>query len=76
MATVVRLTRMGRKKRPFYRIVVTDSRKRRDGGWIESIGYYNPLTEPETIKFDEERLNYWMGVGAKLSDRVKRITKK
>ena len=76
MATVVRLTRMGRKKRPFYRIVVTDSRKRRDGGWIESIGYYNPLTEPETIKFDEDRLNYWMSVGAKLSDRVKRITKK
>ena len=76
MATVVRLTRMGRKKRPFYRIVVTDSRKRRDGGWIESIGYYNPLTEPETIKFDEERLAYWMSVGAKLSDRVKRITGK
>jgi len=76
MATVVRLTRMGRKKKPFYRIVVTDSRKRRDGGWIESIGYYNPLTEPETIKVDEERLNYWMGVGAKLSDRVKRITGK
>ena len=76
MATVVRLTRMGRKKRPFYRIVVTDSRKRRDGGWIESIGYYNPLTEPETIKFDEERLKYWTSVGAKLSDRVKRITSK
>ncbi|NPA81942.1 MAG: 30S ribosomal protein S16 [Epsilonproteobacteria bacterium] len=74
MATVIRLTRMGRKKRPFYRIVVTDSRKRRDGGWIESIGYYNPLTEPETIKFDEERLKYWLGVGAKMSDRVKKIT--
>lgn len=76
MATVVRLTRMGRKKKPFYRIVVTDSRKRRDSGWIESIGYYNPMTEPEVINFDEERLNYWMGVGAKLSDRVKRITGK
>jgi len=76
MATVVRLTRMGRKKKPFYRIVVTDSRKRRDGGWIESIGYYNPLTEPETIKVDEDRLNYWTSVGAKLSDRVKRITGK
>jgi small subunit ribosomal protein S16 len=76
MATVVRLTRMGRNKKPFYRIVVTDSRKRRDGGWIESIGYYNPLTEPETIKFDEQRLEYWMNVGAKLSDRVKRITGK
>jgi small subunit ribosomal protein S16 len=74
MATVVRLTRMGRNKKPFYRIVVTDSRKRRDSGWIESIGYYNPLTEPETIKFDADRLAYWQGVGAKLSDRVKRIT--
>ncbi len=76
MATVVRLTRMGRKKKPFYRIVVTDSRKKRDGGWKESIGYYNPNTEPASIKFDEERLNYWIGVGAKLSDRVKKITGK
>ena len=74
MATVVRLTRMGRKKKPFYRIVVTDSRKRRDSGWIESIGYYNPMTEPEVIKFDEERLKYWTSVGAKMSERVKRIT--
>ncbi len=74
--TVVRLTRMGRKKKPFYRIVVTDSRKRRDGGWIESIGYYNPLTEPETVKFDEERLEYWKSVGAKLSSRVAKITGK
>jgi ribosomal protein S16 len=76
MATVVRLTRMGRKKRPFYRIVVTDSRKRRDGGWIESIGYYNPMVEPEVIKFDAERLAYWKSVGAQLSDRVSKITSK
>ena len=76
MATVVRLTRMGRKKKPFYRIVVTDSRKRRDGGWIESIGYYNPMIEPEVVKFDDERLAYWKGVGAKLSDRVAKITSK
>ena len=75
MATVVRLTRMGRKKAPFYRIVVTDSRNRRDSGWIESIGYYNPMVEPEVIKFDAERLQYWKSVGAKLSDRVARITK-
>ncbi len=75
MATVVRLTRMGRKKSPFYRIVVTDSRKRRDSGWIESIGYYNPMVEPEVVKFDANRLNYWKSVGAKLSDRVARITK-
>ncbi len=71
--TVVRLTRMGRKKKPFYRIVVTDSRKRRDGGWIESIGHYDPMTKAITV--DTERLDYWKSVGAKLSDRVAKITK-
>ena len=75
MATVVRLARAGRKKSPFYRIVVTDSRKRRDSGFIEFIGYYNPMREPEVIKFDAERLAYWKSVGAKLSDRVAKITK-
>lgn len=74
MATVIRLTRTGRKKKPFYRIVVTDSRKRRDGGWIESIGFYNPL-KPDFKKVDKERLDYWIKVGAKMSDRVKEITK-
>ncbi len=74
--TVIRLTRMGRKKRPFYRVVVTDSRKRRDGGWIESIGYYNPLKENREVKIDEERLKYWLSVGAQMSDRVKKITNK
>lgn len=75
MATVIRLTRMGRKKKPFYRIVATDSRKRRDGGWIEELGYYNPNVKPAEIKFDAERLQYWKSVGAKLSDRVTKITK-
>lgn len=75
MATVIRLTKMGRKKKPFYRIVVTDSRKKRDGGWIESIGYYNPLTEPATIKYDAQKLEYWKGVGAKMSERVAKLTK-
>ncbi len=74
--TVIRLTRMGRKKRPFYRIVVTDSRKRRDSGWIESIGYYNPVSDPKEIKIDEERLNYWIGVGAQMSPTVKRLAKR
>ena len=74
--TVIRLTRMGRKKRPFYRIVVTDSRKRRDSGWIESIGYYNPLTDPATVKLDEERYNYWLSVGAKPSERVQKLAGK
>jgi len=71
----IRLARLGRKKRPFYRIVVTDSRKRRDSGWIESIGYYNPLTEPSTVKMDLDRLNYWLGVGAKMSERVAKLKK-
>ncbi len=73
---VIRLARFGRKKRPFYRIVATDSRKRRDSGWIEVLGYYNPLTDPATVKYDEERLNYWLSVGAKMSERVKKLTGK
>ena len=71
----IRLARFGRKKRPFYRIVVTDSRKRRDSGWIESIGYYNPLTDPKTVEIDMDRLNYWLGVGAQMSERVSKLKK-
>jgi len=71
----IRLARLGRKKRPFYRIVVTDSRRRRDSGWIESIGYYNPLTEPKTVKIDMDRLNYWLGVGAQMTERVSKLKK-
>lgn len=76
MATVIRLTKMGHKKKPFYRIVVTDSRKKRDGGWIESIGYYNPLVEPALVKYDAQRLEYWKSVGAKMSERVAKLTSK
>ncbi len=75
MATVIRLTRMGRTKRPFYRIVVTDSRNKRDGTVIESIGNYNPLNEPAIVNIDRDRLNYWVGVGAKMSDRVATLAK-
>ena len=74
--TVIRLTRMGRNKKPFYRIVVTDSRKRRDSGWIESIGYFNPVVEPKVLKIDEERYNYWLSVGAKPSEIVKKLASK
>lgn len=76
MATVIRLTKMGRKKKPFYRIVVTDSLKKRDGGWIESLGYYNPLVEPALVKYDAQRLEYWKSVGAKMSERVAKLTSK
>ena len=71
--TVIRLTRMGRNKKPFYRIVVTDSRKRRDSGWIESIGYFNPVVEPQVLKIDEDRYNYWLSVVAKPSEKVKKL---
>ncbi|MGM0623957.1 MAG: 30S ribosomal protein S16 [Campylobacterota bacterium] len=74
--TTIRLTRMGRKKKPFYRVVVTDSRKRRDGAWIESIGTYNPDKAQRAVEIDQERLNYWLSVGAKMSDTVKRIAGK
>lgn len=74
--TAIRLTRMGRNKKPFYRIVVTDSRKRRDSGWIESIGYYNPVVEPKVLKLDEERYNYWLSVGAKPSEKVAKLAAK
>ena len=73
--TVIRLTRMGRNKKPFYRIVVTDSRKRRDSGWIESIGYFNPVVKEKVIKLDQERYNYWLSVGAKPSEKVKKLAK-
>jgi small subunit ribosomal protein S16 len=76
MATVIRLTRMGRKKKPFYRVVVTDSRNARDSKPTEFIGYYNPMTEPSTVEINEERLNYWISVGAKMSDRVKKLAGK
>ena len=74
--TVIRLTRMGRNKKPFYRIFVTDSRKRIDSGWIESIGYFNPVVEPKVLKIDEERYNYWLSVGAKPSEKVKKLASK
>jgi len=74
--TTIRMTRMGRKKKPFYRIVVTDSRKRRDGGWIEQIGHYNPVSANKELTLDEERLNYWISVGAQMSPTVKRLAGK
>jgi small subunit ribosomal protein S16 len=71
----IRLARFGRKKRPFYRIVVTDSRRRRDSGFIEVVGHYNPLTNPKVIEMDLERVNYWLGVGAQMSERVSKLKK-
>lgn len=72
----IRLKRMGMKKVPFYRLVVTDSRNARDGRFIEEIGYYNPLTEPVDLKIDGERAKYWLGNGAQPTDTVRSLLKK
>ncbi len=72
----IRLRRMGMKKQPSYRIVVCDSRAPRDGKYIESIGFYNPRTEPDTIQIDEERALYWLGVGAQPTEAVLRLFEK
>ena len=69
----LRSQRFGTHKKPFYRIVATDSRNPRDGRFIEIVGTYNPLTEPTTIKFDEEKVLYWLGKGAKPTDTVKSL---
>ena len=73
MAVKIRLKRMGQKKAPFYRIVVSDSRTPRDGRFIEEIGYYNPLTEPAEIKINEEKATKWVQNGAQPTDVVKRL---
>ena len=72
----IRMTRLGDKKSPFYRVVVADQRRARDGKFIEQIGTYNPLTTPEEIKIDVERANYWIKNGAQPSDTVKVLLKK
>lgn len=73
MAVKIRLRRMGAKKNPFYRIIVADSRSPRDGRFIEEIGYYNPLTEPKTVKIDNEKAIKWLANGAKPTDVVDRL---
>lgn len=69
----IRLRRVGKKKQPSYRLVVADSRAPRDGAFIETIGTYNPLTEPETVTVDEEKARAWLAKGAMPSDRAARI---
>jgi small subunit ribosomal protein S16 len=72
---VIRLARGGAKKRPFYNIVVTDSRNRRDGRFIERIGFYNPVAsaKEEGVRIAQDRLAYWQGVGAQLSPTAARV---
>ena len=72
----IRLKRMGANKKPFYRVVVADSRAPRDGKFIEEIGYYNPMTDPADIKIDEEKAKKWLGTGAQPTDTVKKLFQK
>ncbi len=73
----IRLSRAGAKKRPFYHLVVTDSRNRRDGRYIERVGYFNPVGKDheENLRIDVERIDYWVGQGAQPSERVASLLK-
>lgn len=73
----IRLSRGGAKKQPFYHIVATDSRARRDGRYIERLGYFNPVARGDAteVQIELARVDYWLGVGAQMSDSVKKIVK-
>ncbi len=74
---MIRLTRGGSKKRPFYHLIVTDSRNKRDGRFIERLGFFNPVArgQAERLRIDTERLQHWIGVGAQPSERVQQLVK-
>jgi small subunit ribosomal protein S16 len=69
----IRLRRAGSKNRPFFRVVVTESRSARDGRFVEVLGHYNPRTKPETVEVDRERLAHWLNAGARPSDTVRTL---
>lgn len=71
----IRLTRLGAKKRPFYRIVVTERDAKRDGRFVEIVGHFDPIAAPPVIKIDEERYNHWVSMGAQPSESVRRCLK-
>ena len=75
MAVKLRLTRVGSKKNPIYRVVVADSRSPRDGRFIEIVGRYNPQTDPSTIEFDEDKVKDWLGKGVQPSGAVQKLLK-
>ena len=75
MAVKIRLKRMGMKGKPFYRMVVADSRTPRDGRFVEEIGYYNPVTDPAEVKVNVERASYWVKNGAQPTQTVKTLLK-
>ena len=72
----IRLMRMGAKKSPSYRVVVKEQRSKRDGAYVENVGFYNPTREPAEIRLDMERVNYWIGRGAQPSDTVRQLIRR
>ena len=76
MSVKIRMRRMGSKRKPFYRIVVADSRMPRDGRFIEEVGYYNPLTNPDEVKLEEDKIFEWLEKGAQPSDTVRILLSK
>jgi small subunit ribosomal protein S16 len=76
MAVRIRLKRLGSKRKPFYRFIVVDSRGKRDGGFIDQVGYYNPISQPHDVKVDEDKLIDWLGKGAQMSDGARSLLKK
>ena len=78
LLVTIRLARAGAKKRPFYHLVVTDSRKPRDSGYIERLGFFNPIAtgKEEELRIDQERVQHWLEQGAKLSDRAAQLVRK
>lgn len=76
MAVRIRLMRIGKKKQPSYRVVVKEARSPRGGQYIEQVGFYSPLSDPAEVRFDEERVKHWLGVGAQPSETVSKLLAK
>jgi small subunit ribosomal protein S16 len=76
MAVRIRLMRMGSKRRPFYRFVVADSRGKRDGGFLDQVGYYNPIEKPLKIEVDEDKIFDWLSKGAQITDGARSLLRK
>jgi small subunit ribosomal protein S16 len=76
MAVSIRLTRMGAKKKPFYRMVAADSEAPRDGKFIEILGYYDPMKDPAVIKVQEDKVNYWLEKGAIITESARALLRK
>jgi small subunit ribosomal protein S16 len=76
MAVRIRLMRTGKKKQPSYRVVVKEGRSPRGGEYIEQVGFYDPLSDPAEVRFEKERIEYWLSVGAQPTDTVKKLLAK